>query len=142
MKEKTDLIIIGKFETVNYKGYSQLPIDRIDIYRELVQTRMVYLDDGFHHFLDVFNNAKFGRYYEESSYAERREMYNIWNLPSLNPALAATPMINHGLNCRIINNLDSEFDIFIELAQSMKHSLIAISTTFLLSWGVIMVGYE
>ena len=112
MKEKTDLIIIGKFETVNYKGYSLFPIDRIDLYRDLVQLRMIYQDGGFHHFLDVFNKAKFGRYYEQSSYAERREMYNIWNLPSLNPALAATPMINHGLNCRIINNLDSEFDIF------------------------------
>ena len=137
MKEKTDLIIIGKFETVNYKGYSLFPIDRIDLYRDLVQLRMIYQDGGFHHFLDIFNKAKFGRYYEQSSYSERREMYNIWNLPSLNPALAATPMINHGLNCRIINNLDSDFDIFIELAQSMERPLIGISTTFLLTWTVI-----
>ena len=52
MKEKTDLIIIGKFETVNYKGYSLFPIDRIDLYRDLVQLRMIYQDGGFHHFLD------------------------------------------------------------------------------------------
>jgi anaerobic magnesium-protoporphyrin IX monomethyl ester cyclase len=137
MKGNLDLIIIGKFETIDYAGFSKLPIDRLDMYRELVQLRMVYQDGGFHHFLDIFNKAKFGRYYEQSSYTERRGMYNIWNLPSLNPALAVTPMLNNGLNVRIINNLDSEFDIFIELAQSMKRPLIAISTTFLLSWGVI-----
>jgi len=137
VEKNIDLIIIGKFETIDYKSYSQLPIDRIDMYKELVQMRMVYLDHGFHHFLDIFNKAKFDRYYESSNYAQRREMYNIWNLPSLNPALAATPMINHGLNCRIINNLDSDFDIFIELAQSMERPLIGISTTFLLTWTVI-----
>ena len=137
VKEKIDLIIIGKFETVDYKSYSHLPLDRIDIYKDLVQMRMVYLDSGFHHFLDIFNKAKFGRYYESSNYDQKREMYNIWNLPSLNPALAATPLLNHGFNCRIINNLDSEFDIFVELAQSMEHPLIAISTTFLLNWTVI-----
>ena len=83
MKEKTDLIIIGKFETVNYKGYSSFPIDRIDLYRDLVQLRMIYQDGGFHHFLDVYNKAKFGRYYEQSSYAERREMFNIAFAPVL-----------------------------------------------------------
>ena len=93
-KENIDLIIIGKFETIDYQNYSQLPIDRIDMFKDLVQTRMVYLDDGFHHFLDVFNKAKFGRYYNSSSYVQKREMYNIWNLPSLNPALAVTPMLN------------------------------------------------
>jgi len=137
MIKKIDLIIIGKFDTIDYKNYSQLPLDRIDLYRDLTQTRMVYLDNGFHHFLDVFNYSKFGRFYEDSSYDQRRNMYNIWNLPSLNPALAATPMINNGLNCRIINNLDSDFDILIKLAQSMERPLIAISTTFLLTWTVI-----
>jgi len=137
VQEEIDLIVIGKFETIDYDSYSQLPIDRIDMYKELVQTRMVYLDNGFHHFLDIFNKAKYNRYYESSNYSQRRAMYNIWNLPSLNPALAATPMINNGLNCKIINNLDSDFDIFVELAQSMKNPLIAISTTFLLTWTVI-----
>ena len=57
MEQATDLIIIGKLETVDYKGYSQFPIDRIDMYRELVQLRMVYQDSGFHHFLDIFNEV-------------------------------------------------------------------------------------
>jgi len=136
-KESIDLIIIGKFETVDYQSYSKLPIERIDIYKNLVQTRMVYLDDGFHHFLDVFNKSKFDRYYENSDYAQRRSMYNIWNLPSLNPALAATPLLNQGFNCRIINNLDSEYDLFVDYVRSMEQPLIAISTTFLLNWSVI-----
>tara|TARA_Y100000741_G_scaffold365045_1_gene358645 strand:+ start:292 stop:1929 length:1638 start_codon:yes stop_codon:yes gene_type:complete len=135
--DEIDLIIIGKFETIDYKNYSKLPIDRIDMYKDLVQTRMVYLDNGFHHFLDVFNKVKYNRYYEDSSYEQRRDMFNIWNLPSLNPALAATPLINNGFNCRIINNLDSDYDLFIELAETMKNPLIAISTTFLLTWTVI-----
>jgi anaerobic magnesium-protoporphyrin IX monomethyl ester cyclase len=137
MKETLDLIIIGKFETVDYKACSQFPLDRIDMYRELVQLRMVYQDGGFHHFLDIFNKAKFGKYYEPSSFAERREIYNIWNLPSLNPVLAAAPMLNQGLNCNIINNLDSEFDLLIEWAKTMEQPKIAISTTFLLNWAVI-----
>ena len=53
MNDKIDLIIIGKFETVDYKGYSQLPIDRIDMYKDLVQLRTVYMDGGCHHFLDI-----------------------------------------------------------------------------------------
>jgi anaerobic magnesium-protoporphyrin IX monomethyl ester cyclase len=137
MEQPIDLIIIGKFETVDYKGYSQFPIDRIDMYSELVQLRMVYQDSGFHHFLDIFNKAKFGKYYEQSSYAERREIYNIWNLPSLNPVLAVAPMLNQGLNCKIINNLDSEFDLLIDWAKTMEQPRIAISTTFLLTWTVI-----
>ena len=137
MNDKIDLIIIGKFETVDYKGYSQFPIDRIDMYKDLVQLRMVYMDGGFHHFLDIFNKAKYGRYYEQSNFAEKREMYNIWNLPSLNPALAVAPMLNQGFNCKIINNLDSEFDILVEWAQTMEQPRIAISSTFLLSWTVI-----
>ena len=137
MNDKIDLIIIGKFETVDYKGYSQLPIDRIDMYKDLVQLRTVYMDGGFHHFLDIFNKAKYGRYYEQSTFAEKREMYNIWNLPSLNPVLAVSPMLNQGFNCKIINNLDSEFDILVEWAQTMEQPRIAISSTFLLSWTVI-----
>jgi len=137
MREKIDIIVIGKFETIDYKSYSQLPLYRIDIYSDLTQNRMIYLDNGFHHSLDIYNHIKYNRYYDESSYEERRKMYNIWNLPSLNPALAATPMINNGLNCKIINNLDSDFDTFVELAQSMDRPLIAISTTFLLTWSVI-----
>ena len=39
MNDKIDLIIIGKFETVDYKGYSQLQIDRIDMYKDLVQLK-------------------------------------------------------------------------------------------------------
>ncbi len=136
-EKKIDLIIIGKFETIDYKSYNKLPIDRIDMFKNLVQTRMVYLDNGFHHFLDVFNKVKFNRFYEDSNYEQRKLMYNIWNLPSLNPALAATPLINNGFNCRIINNLDSEFDIFIKLAEEMDKPLVAISTTFLLTWNVI-----
>ena len=37
MRKNIDLIIIGKFETINYSGYSQFPIDRIDLYRDLVR---------------------------------------------------------------------------------------------------------
>ena len=49
---------------------------------------------------------KYGKYYNESSFIERRGMYNIWNLPSLNPALAVTPLLNNGYNCKIINIQD------------------------------------
>jgi len=98
---------------------------------------MVYLDGGFRSFLDVFNKARFGRFYQDADYATRRQMYNIWNLPSLNPALAIAPLIHGGLNCRVINNVDSEFDLLLDWAAQMERPLIAISTTFLLEWSVI-----
>ena len=42
-----DLLLIAQSEVVRYEEYSQLPLDRIDLYRELVFPRMVYYRGAF-----------------------------------------------------------------------------------------------
>jgi anaerobic magnesium-protoporphyrin IX monomethyl ester cyclase len=132
-----DLIFIEKAQPIDYKGYSDLPLDRIDIFRDLVQLRMIYLDGGFRSSMDLFNKILYGKYYQESSYQDRRKMLNVWNLPSLNSSLALAPLIRAKFKCKIIRNLDSEFDLISEYAIKMKEPIIAISTTFILNWSIV-----
>jgi anaerobic magnesium-protoporphyrin IX monomethyl ester cyclase len=132
-----DLIFIEKAQPIDYQGYSDLPLDRIDIFRDLVQLRMIYFDGGFRSSMDLFNKILYGKYYQESSYQDRRKMLNLWNLPSLNSSLALAPLIRAKFKCKIIRNLDSEFDLLCDYARKMKVPIIAISTTFILNWSLL-----
>ncbi|OUR98839.1 hypothetical protein A9Q84_05345 [Halobacteriovorax marinus] len=136
-QEKYDLIMIGKNQIVDFQKYSSLPLDRIELYQNLVQMRAVYFDNGFRHPFEVLNKFRHGKYYHEADYPERREMYNIWNLPSLNPYLAISPLVREGYKCLVINNLDSDMDIYKENLLAMDKAVVTISTTFILNWNLI-----
>ena len=133
--DKIDFIIISQSETVRYKEYSNMPIERIELYRNLVQLRMVYYDGGFRSHIDMFNKALYNKYLGDASYDEKRNMFNIWNMPALNGFLALNPLIQAGFKCQIINNVDTEIDILLQYSQKMDPPIIGISTTFILQWG-------
>jgi p-methyltransferase len=127
--------MISQSEVVQYEKYSELPLDRIDIYKNLVQLRMVYFDGGFHSHLDLYNKALFGKCFHEGSYTEKKhQLYSIWNFPGLNARLAVEPLINEGYNVKIINNFDAEFDTLCPICQQMPNPIIGISCTYILQW--------
>jgi p-methyltransferase len=137
MNEKTDLVFVEKARPVDYHGFSKLPLERIDIFRDLVQLRMVYYEDAFHPPLEIFNRIIYERYYEASSYEQRRKMLDLWNLPSLNSDLALRFLRKKEYNCKVIINLDSEFDLLCDYAKEMTYPIIALSTTFSPNWAFI-----
>lgn len=135
MKRKIDAIIIGQSEITRYDDYSKLPVERIELFKELVFLRMVHLNGRFTSHLDVLNYARTGRVYEDASFAQRREMLNIWNLPGLSSLLVASAAMHEGFNVKIINNFDSEFDRFVEYYDGQETPpLVGISTTFHLGY--------
>jgi anaerobic magnesium-protoporphyrin IX monomethyl ester cyclase len=135
--EKIDLILITQSEVVQYEEYSRMPIDRIDLYRNLVQLRMVYWDNGFHSHLDLFNKVLFGKYFHEGLCEQKRSLFSIWNMPGLNGIAAIHPFMEAGLVCRVINNFDAEWDLLLEYSTHMSLPIIGISTTFILQWSEI-----
>ena len=134
---ETDCIIVASSETVQYEQYSKLPLERIDLYRNLVQLRMVYFEGGFRSTLDIFNKIISNKYFFEADYPDRRKLLSIWNMPALNAVLAINPLLHKEVNCKIINNFDAEFDHLTLYAQTMEKPIICISTTFILQWSEI-----
>jgi len=132
-----DLIMIGRNEIIDYKKYLDLPLERAELYKDLVQLRMTYFDGGFRPYLDIVNKALYGEYWLESPYPKRRELLSIWNLNSLNSALAVSQALRAGYHCKIVHNFDSEFDQLIEAIGGQQSPLIGISTTYILDWSVI-----
>ena len=136
--EQIDAIVIGQSEITRYEEYSKLPVDRIEMFKDLVHLRMVHLDGRFTSHLDVLNYATTGKVYAESSFAERREMLNIWNLPGLSSLLVASAARHDGFNVKVIHNFDSEFDRFVEYYDSQRTPpLVGISTTFHLGYAEV-----
>ncbi len=129
--------MISQSETVHYREYNNMPIERIELYRNLVQLRMVYYDGGFRSHMDMFNKALYNKYSDDAPYDEKRRMFNIWNMPALNGFLALNPLIEGGFKCRLINNFDAETDILFHYSKEMKPPIIGISTTFILQWAEI-----
>ena len=132
-----DLIMIGRNEIVDYKKYISLPLDRVEIYRDLVQLRMTYFDGGFRPYLEILNKALYGEYWLDAGYEARRQLLSIWNLNSVNSALAVSQALRAGYSCKIIHNFDSEFDQFLKAVGDQKEPLVGISTTYILDWSVI-----
>jgi anaerobic magnesium-protoporphyrin IX monomethyl ester cyclase len=132
-----DLVLIGRNEIIDYKKYLSLPLDRIDIYRDLVQLRMTYFDGGFRPYLEILNKALYGDYWLSAGYPSRRELLSIWNLNSVNSALAVSQALRAGYSCKIIHNFDSEFDLFLKAVEGQPSPLVGISTTYILDWSVI-----
>lgn len=136
-RSKPDYIQISQAEAIRFSEYKDLPLERIDLFRQLVQLRMVYFEGGFRSHLDLINRALAGKYFEDVSFAERRNMLSIWNFPGLNGILAISPLVRKGYDCLLINNLDAEFDILADALAGMEQPIVGISTTFSLQWSEI-----
>lgn len=132
-----DFLIIAQSETIRYKDYSSMPIGRVELYRNLVQLRMVYHDGGFRSHLDLMNKALYDKYLCDATCDEQRGMFNLWNMPALNAFLAVNPLIDAGYDCMVINNFDAESDILFKNAREMRPPIIGISTTFILQWAEV-----
>ncbi len=136
--KKYDFILISQSDLVDYSGYSNLPLDRIDLYSSLVYPRMVYFKGGFRSHLDVLNSLKNNKFYSESSPEERRNLFNIWNLPGFSGIHIANYLLQFGIHTKVINNFDSEFDQLEEIykfsSNGERPPLVGISSTFYLSY--------
>lgn len=130
-----DLLLVSQSNVVDYEGFADLPLDRLDLYDTLVYPRMVHYRGKFRGHLDYLNHQTFGKFYDEASYPERRRMLNIWNLPSMSGVHIANYLSQFGLRVHVINNIDSEWDWFCEAYDSSpRPPLVGLSTTFYLSW--------
>lgn len=129
-----DFIIVSHSEVVHHEKYRKMPLDRIDLFRNLVQLRMVYEDGGFLSHLDVLNKIVYGKCFDEASEAEKRKMFSVWNLPSFNGMLAINQLVEADYKCKVINNFDAELDLLKEWASKTERPIIGISSTFILQW--------
>src|SRR5690242_13334756 len=130
-----DFILVTQSNVLDYDGYGRLPLDRIDLYKSLVYPRMVYHEGGFRSHLDYVNHQRHGKFFDDADYAERRQMLNIWNLPSMSGVHLLNYLSQFGFRVRVINNLDAEWDWFCEVYGACRRPpLVGISSTFYLSW--------
>ncbi len=129
-----DIIFISQSDVANYNEYASLPLDRLELFKELIYPRMVYFKEGFHSHLDIFNYFLHGQFFDDASLADRKKMLNIWNLPGFNGIHLANYLAEFNIKTRIINNFDTQWDDFCSAyeACSLK-PVVAISTTFHLS---------
>ncbi|MBF0419911.1 MAG: radical SAM protein [Magnetococcales bacterium] len=137
-KRDIDIILIAQSNVIDNNKFSTLPKDRLSIYKNLVYPRLVRVEDRLVSHLDYINYHRTGRFYSDVGYIDRRQMLNIWNLPSMGGMHLANYLTQFGFSVKIINNFDSEFDIFTKLYQnSSRPPLVGISTTFYLSWAIV-----
>jgi p-methyltransferase len=130
-----DLILVTQSNVLDYGGYGKLPLERLDLYKSLVYPRMVHHAGGFRSHLDYLNHVRHGKFFDDASFAERRQMLNIWNLPSMSGVHLANYLAQFGLRVRVINNLDAEWDWFEQAyAACRRPPLVGISSTFYLTW--------
>ena len=133
-----DLILIAQSEVVDYRGYSHLPLDRIEVYRELVYPRMVYHGGAFRSHIDLLNIVGNGVSFVDATAEQRRSLLSVWNLPSLGGLHLANYLHAQGFRVCVINNFDAESDRFREVyANCQAPPLVGISTTFHLGWAEI-----
>lgn len=135
MDDQLDLILVTQSNVVDYEGFGNLPLDRSDLYKHLVYPRMVLHEGRFRSHLDYINRRVHGRYFEQGNWQQRREMLNIWNLPSMAGVHLINYLAQFGYRVRVINNLDSEWDWFEAAYRNCRRPpLVGISSTFYLSW--------
>jgi anaerobic magnesium-protoporphyrin IX monomethyl ester cyclase len=132
---KIDFLLVSQSNVVDYEGFGDLPVDRLDIYKSLVYPRMIHHKGKFRSHLDYLNDKFHGKFYADADYPERRKMYNIWNMASMAGVHLGNYLSQYGINVRIINNIDSEWDWFKEAYETSEEPpLVGISSTFYLSW--------
>ncbi len=130
-----DLILVCQCNVVEYDKYSSFPTDRLDLYRTLVYPRMIRDGERFVSHLDTLNLMNEGTTYFDADYPRRRELLNIWNLPSASGMHLANVLLASGLRTKVINNIDSEWDWFEEAYRANKTPpLVGFSSTFFLTF--------
>lgn len=130
-----DFVIISQSNISDFSEYSNLPLERIELYKPLVYPRAVYYRGGFHSHIDLCNFFRNGNFFSENSYIDRQNALNIWNLPSMSGIHIANYLLKYDINTGIINNLDSEWDIFCDIYKNCENPpLVGISSTFYLSY--------
>ena len=87
-KTNIDFIIISHSEVFDYSSYYKMPLDRVELFRPLVQLKMIYHFGGFVSQLDILNKLTFGTIFHEANFEDKRKMLSVWNLPSFNGMLA------------------------------------------------------
>ncbi len=130
-----DLILVCQSNVVEYDAYSSLPLDRLDLYKSLVYPRMVRHKDRFISHLDLINELSGAKCYFDADYPDRRDLLNIWNLPSASGMHLANYLMESGVRTKVINNIDSEWDLFEKAYKACRTPpLVGISSTFYLTW--------
>lgn len=134
-----DVIFLSQSQMVRFEDYDHMPLERVELYQNLVQLRSAYFAGGFKSHLDLINIARSGKTFHESDVSsERRELLDIWQLPGLNGILVASQLLKHGFSTGIINHVDAEWDRLEALYKNSKSPpLVAISTTFHLNYSEI-----
>lgn len=129
-----DLILICQSNVVDSESYAKLPLDRLEMFDTLVYPRMVRHRDGFIGHLDLINAALGRPLYAEADDATRRDLLNVWHLPSMSGVHLANYLLGHGVTVRLINNIDSEWDRFEAAYKAApRPPLVGISSTFYLA---------
>jgi anaerobic magnesium-protoporphyrin IX monomethyl ester cyclase len=130
-----DLILICQSNILDLGGLKNVPFDRPELFTDIVYPRAAYHKGGFRNHLDIINDWEHGEFYDDASYARRREILNIWNLPSASGLHIANLLLHYDLRVHIVNNIDSEFDLFQRAYESCSRPpLVGISSTFYLSY--------
>ncbi|MFH2058471.1 MAG: radical SAM protein [Pseudomonadota bacterium] len=134
----TDFIIISQSDSIDYAKYSQLPIDRIEIFSELVFPRMIYFKHAFHSHLDIINYFKFGKFTKDANSSLHKNLLNIWDLPGFSGMHIANFLLQYNIKTTIINNFDTQWEEFCKIYEGCTvKPLVGISTTFFLSYSQI-----
>ena len=131
---KNPVIIIAQSNIVDYEAYNSLGIERLDLYKTSVYPRMVRYKDKFISHLDYINIRKFNTTYLDSDYPQRRDLLNIWNMPSMSGIHLQNYLTVNDFSPLVINNLDSEVDWLQKWTDIYPDAPIVISTTFYLQW--------
>ena len=135
--ENIDIILIASSEITNASTKDALSLDRLELFRNLVFPNMVHHEGTFRTQIDLLNRLYHGLYYSEAGFEQRRNMMNVWNLPSFGGIYLAGFLEAYGLRCGVINNLESEWDRFCAMYGNGNTPLVGISTTFHLGWAPV-----
>lgn len=131
-------ILIAQSEIIDHEGFTKLPLDRVELYRDLVYPRMINYAGRFRSHLDVVNHFAFGRFFDEAPTEQQKDLLSVWNLPSLAGLEIANFLSAHGLDVSVINNYDAEEGRFKELYhQKGPDVVVGISSTFHLGWASV-----
>jgi anaerobic magnesium-protoporphyrin IX monomethyl ester cyclase len=126
-----DFIMISQNELNDHEEYSRFPVDRIELYENLVFPRMLRYQGRFLSHLDIINKFRYGKTFSEADYSEKRKLLTVWNLPGFAGLHIASYLAQHGIIAAIINNFDAEWDLFCEMYNECSTPpLVGISTTF------------
>ena len=71
-KTNIDFIIISHSEVFDYNSYYKMPLDRIELFRPLVQLKIIYHFGGFISQLDILNKLTFDTFFHEANFEDKR----------------------------------------------------------------------